>query len=168
MKIKLFILALVLVSALFGYSKEKTIRIAAIQLNVKVGELDGNLANAEKFIRQAFEQKADLVVLPEFFTTPAQGFPYTDKMLEAICPLDGKPAQLLKRLSKEYNGIVGGSFIAFHDKDVYNSFVLAFPDGKVFVHNKDYLFMGSGLSNPFFISNLSHFFYVSQYLRSYF
>jgi predicted amidohydrolase len=86
----------------------------------------------------AFEQKADLVVLPEFFTTPAQGFPFTDKMLEAICPLDGKPTQLLKKLAKEYNGIVGGSFIAFKDKDVYNSFVLAFPDGKVYVHNKDY------------------------------
>jgi len=138
MKISILIFTLFLMCALFGYSKEKTIRVAAVQLNVKVGELDANMANAEKFMRIAFEQKADLVVLPEFFTTPAQGFPYTDKTLEAICPLEGKPTQLLKKLAREYNGIVGGSFIAFKDKDVYNSFVLAFPDGKIFVHNKDY------------------------------
>ncbi|MBN1223329.1 MAG: carbon-nitrogen hydrolase family protein [Candidatus Aminicenantes bacterium] len=138
MKMKMLILMLLLMCALFGYSKEKTVRVAAVQLNCKVGELDANLTKAEKLIRQAFEQKAELVVLPEFFTTPAVGFPYTDKILEAICPLNGKPMQLLKKLSQEYNGIVGGSFVAFHGKDTYNSFVLAFPDGEVFVHNKDY------------------------------
>jgi len=128
-------------------SKEKSIRVAAIQMNCQLGELDTNLTNAEKFIREAFEQNAELVILPEFFTTPGYGFSYNPKVLEAVCPLNGKPMQLLKKLSQEYNGIVGGSFIAFHGKDTYNSFVLAFPDGMYFIHNKDY---PTGLENCYY------------------
>jgi predicted amidohydrolase len=138
MKNKHFILILVIVFLLVGCSKEKSIRVAAVQMNCQVGELDANLAKAEKLIREAFERDAELVVLPEFFSTIAVGFPYNQEILDAVCPLDGKPMQLLKKLSQEYDGIVGGSFLAFHGEDAYNSFVLAFPDGTHFVHNKDY------------------------------
>lgn len=138
MRAKYFILILMMVSLLIGCSRDRSIRVAAIQMHCQLGELDTNLANAEKFIRDAFEQNAELVVLPEFFTTVAVGFPYNPKVLEAVCPLEGEPMQLLKKLSREYNGVVGGSFLAFHGTDAYNSFVLAFPDGTYFVHNKDY------------------------------
>ena len=140
MKGKLFILIFFMLFMIVSCSKEKekSLRVAAIQMNSQLGELDANLAKAEKLIREAFEKNADLVVLPEFFTTPGYGFAYNPKVLEGVCPLDGKPMQLLKKLSKEYNGIVGGSFIALDGTDAYNSFVLAFPDGTHFVHNKDY------------------------------
>jgi predicted amidohydrolase len=124
--------------AMVGPAEARTIRIAVIQMNCKVGELDANLAAAEKFVRKAFEKKADMVILPEFFTTPGYGFPFDKKTVEAVQPLNGRPMQLLKKLAQEHKGIVGGSFLAFHDKDVFNSFVLAFPDGKTFFHNKDY------------------------------
>jgi predicted amidohydrolase len=55
-----------------------------------------------------------------------------------VCPLEGKPTGLLQRTAREYDGIIGGSFLAFHGEDTYNSFVLAFPDGTYVVHNKDY------------------------------
>lgn len=138
MKGKFLILTFVMLFLIVGCSKERSIRVAAIQMNSQLGELETNLATAEKLIREAFEQNAELVILPEFFTTPGYGFSYNPKVLEGVCPLDGKPMQMLKKLSQEYNGIVGGSFIAFHGKDAYNSFVLAFPDGTHFVHNKDY------------------------------
>jgi len=141
------ILTFVMLLFLLCCSKEKSIRVAAVQMNCQLGELDTNLTNAEKFIREAFEQNAELVILPEFFTTPGYGFSYNPKVLEAVCPLNGKPMQLLKKLSQEYNGIVGGSFIAFHGKDTYNSFVLAFPDGTYFIHNKDY---PTGLENCYY------------------
>lgn len=123
---------------LVGCSNKQTIRVAAVQLNCKVGELDANLANAEKFIRDAFEHDADLVILPEFFTTPGFGFPFHQKVLDAVEPLEGETMKLLKALSQEYNGIIGGSFLAFHGENTYNSFVLIFPDGNYYVHNKDY------------------------------
>jgi len=119
-------------------TQEKNLRVAAIQLHVKVGEFDANLENAEKHIRKAFEGGADLVLIPEFFTSPGFGFPFNQDIVDAIEPFEGKSLNMLISLSKEYNGIIGGSFLAFHGEAVHNSFVLVFPDGKYFVHNKDY------------------------------
>lgn len=147
MKGKFLILTFVMLFLIVGCSKERSIRVAAIQMNSQLSELETNLATAEKLIREAFEQNAELVILPEFFTTPGYGFSYNPKVLEAVCPLNGKPMQLLKKLSQEYNGIIGGSFIAFNGKDAYNSFVLAFPDGTHFIHNKDY---PTGLENCYY------------------
>lgn len=136
--IRLNIFMLVIVILTISCTNEKHIRVAAIQLHVKVGEFDANLKNAEKYIRKAFEGDADLVLIPEFFTSPGFGFPFDQKVVDATEPLEGKSLNLLRSLSKEYNGIIGGSFLAFHGENIYNSFVLVFPDGKYFVHNKDY------------------------------
>jgi len=114
---------------------KRTIRVAAIQMKAEIGDVDANLASAERLVRGAFEKGAEMVILPEFFTS---AMAYNPKMLEAVCPIDGKPMQLLKSLAKEYKGIVGGSFIALRDENAYNSFVLAFPDGNIFIHDKDY------------------------------
>jgi predicted amidohydrolase len=114
---------------------KRTIRVAAIQMEGEIGDVDANLASAERLVRGAFEKGAEMVILPEFFTS---AMAYNPKMLEAVCPIDGKPMQLLKSLAKEYKGIVGGSFIALRDENAYNSFVLAFPDGNIFIHDKDY------------------------------
>jgi predicted amidohydrolase len=139
MKKLYMVLPLVLIlCCMIGCSKSRTIRVAAIQMNCKLGELNTNLNSAEKLIRKAFEQRAELVILPEFFTSPAVGFSFNLKIVEATCPLNGKPMQLFKKLSQEYNGVVGGSFLAFHGEDIYNSFVLVFPDGTYYVHNKDF------------------------------
>lgn len=114
---------------------KRTIRVAAIQMKAEIGSVDANLASAERLVRGAFEKGAEMVILPEFFTS---AMAYNPKMLEAVCPIDGKPMQLLKNLAKEYKGIVGGSFIALRDENAYNTFVLAFPDGNIFIHDKDY------------------------------
>jgi predicted amidohydrolase len=112
-----------------------TIRVAAIQMKAKIGDVNANLTSAERLVRRAFEKGAQMVILPEFFTS---AMAYNPKMLEAVCPINGKPMQLLKSLAKEYKGIVGGSFIALREQNAYNSFVLAFPDGNIFIHDKDY------------------------------
>jgi len=114
---------------------KRTIRVAAIQMKAEIGGIDANLASAERLVREAFEKGGEMVILPEFFTS---AMAYNPKMLGAVCPIDGKPMQLLKSLAKEYKGIVGGSFIALRDENAYNSFVLAFPDGNIFIHDKDY------------------------------
>lgn len=75
------------------------------------------------------------MILPEFFTS---AMAVHHKMLDAARPLEGKPTQLLKSLAKEFNGVVGGSFLAIRDGHTYNTFVLADPNGTTFYHNKDY------------------------------
>lgn len=96
--------------------------------------VEANLKIAKRLAEQAFSEGADWVVLPEFFTS-AMGF--HEKMLDVGRPIDGKPMQLLKDLASKHNGVIGGSFIALRGDDSYNTFVLAFPDGTNYFHDKD-------------------------------
>jgi len=116
-------------------SRGRTIRVAAIQMQADFAEVDANLARTERLARDAFAEGAEWVILPEFFTTAIGVHP---RMLAAAQPLDGAPTQLLKNLAKEHRGVVGGSFIAVCGGQAYNTFVLAFPDGSTFFHDKDY------------------------------
>jgi predicted amidohydrolase len=111
------------------------LKVAAIQMSPKLGDAESNLNQAEQLIRAAMKKGAQWIALPEMFTSAA-GF-HTD-MLKAIRPIDGKPLKLLKRLAKEGNVVIGGSFLAQHHTGVFNTFVLVFPDGTVEQHNKDY------------------------------
>lgn len=100
----------------------------------ELGEVEANCEAAERLVREAFAGGAQWVVLPEFFTSAMAFHP---SLLAAARPADGEPLALLRRLAREYEGVVGGSFIALRGEDAFNSFVLAFPDGKTFVHDKD-------------------------------
>ena len=114
---------------------QQKLRVAAIQMVPRLGDVAANLEQAERLIRQAQEQKAEWIALPEMFTTAAAFHP---DMLSAIRPLDGAPAQLMKRLARQGNCVIGGSFIALRDGNAYNSFLLVFPDGSVEQHDKDF------------------------------
>ncbi|TFG23785.1 MAG: carbon-nitrogen hydrolase family protein, partial [Promethearchaeota archaeon] len=109
-------------------------KIAAIQMRAKFANVDENLKISEKLANNAFLAGAEMVILPEFFTT-AMGF--HPKMLDTARPIDGAPMQLLKNLASKYHGIIGGSFIAFRGEDCYNTFALVFPDGTIYFHDKD-------------------------------
>jgi predicted amidohydrolase len=129
------ILALVVVPFLHGCAGDASIRVAAIQMQAEFAEVESNLAAAERLVREAFDRGAEWVILPEFFTTAIGVHP---RMLDAARPLDGRPTQLLKSLAREYEGVVGGSFISIREGHSYNTFVLAFPDGSTYFHDKDY------------------------------
>ena len=112
----------------------QTIRVAAIQMEAELGEVDRNLERAERLVRRAFEQGAQWVILPEFFSSAIAFHP---KMLDAARPADGPPLDLLVSLAREYQGAVGGSFLARRGEHQYNTFALAFPDGRTVFHDKD-------------------------------
>ena len=105
------------------------------RLQPELGDIDANLENARQLVRQAFSHGAQWVVLPEFFTS---GIVFDDLLLTSYRPLNGEPMQLLKELAAEGNARVGGSYLAERNGNVYNTFVLALPDGQVFTHDKDF------------------------------
>ncbi|NVM56263.1 MAG: carbon-nitrogen hydrolase family protein [Candidatus Helarchaeota archaeon] len=109
-------------------------KIAAIQMMAEFADVEANLKIAKRLATQAFTDGAEWVILPEFFTS-AMG--YQKKMLDIAMPIDDKPMQLLNDLAIKYNGVVGGSFIALRGNESYNTFVLAFPDGNTYFHDKD-------------------------------
>ncbi len=114
----------------------ETTTVAAVQMGSHCGDMDANLEEAEHWVRYAIRRGARWVVLPEFFVSGMSYRP--DKMLDAIQPLDGEATQMLKRLAQEGHAFVGGTFLAKSRADVFNTFVLAAPDGRVFTHDKDF------------------------------
>jgi predicted amidohydrolase len=112
----------------------ETRKVAAIQMEPQLGAVDANLTQAEQLVREAAAKQAQLIVLPEMFTSAAA---FHEDIIKAIRPLDGKPAQLLKDLARQENTVVGGSFLAEDQGRVFNTFLLVMPDGTTVRHDKD-------------------------------
>lgn len=115
--------------------ESKQFTVAAVQMNVVLADVETNIKKAELLIDKAFLKGANMVILPEFFTS---GVAFNPVMLKAALPIDGRATELLLNKARQYNGIVGGSFLSIKsDGERYNTFVLAFPDGTYATHDKD-------------------------------
>ncbi len=113
----------------------KQIIAAAVQMNVVLADVGTNLRKAGLLIDEAFSKGAELVVLPEFFTS---GVAFTPLMMKAALPVDGKATELLLKKARQHSRMVGGSFLSIKpDHERYNTFLLAFPDGRYATHDKD-------------------------------
>ncbi len=112
-----------------------TLRVAAIQMVPKLGDVDANLAQAEQLVREAVRMGAEWIVLPEMFTSAVAFHPNT---VRAIRPMDAAPAALLKDLARTHLVTLSGSFLAHDGDQVVNAFLLAFPDGSTQRHDKDF------------------------------
>ncbi|MEE9416122.1 MAG: carbon-nitrogen hydrolase family protein [Acidimicrobiales bacterium] len=112
-----------------------TLRVAAIQPALRLGEVDWNLRRCETLVRAAVaEHDPDIVVLPEAMTSPN----VFDPVLRSVPrPIDGEPKALLEGLARELNCVVGGGFLAVRGSDAYQTFVVAEPDGATSMHDKD-------------------------------
>lgn len=112
-----------------------TVRVAAVQLEVVVGDVDRNLAACDLLVREAVASGARIVALPEFFTS---GAVFDEKVARSHLPFD-VGAAFLTGLSRELGVHLGGSFLC-RDADGHtrNAYVLADPDGSVLGrHDKD-------------------------------
>jgi predicted amidohydrolase len=113
----------------------RTVRIAAVQAQLALGEVERNLERIEDLIRDAHrEHDAQVVVVPEAMTSPNA---YSAKMRDVVRPVDGAPFQLLTRLARELDIVVAGGFLARRGDDAYGTYVLAEPDGRAHLHDKD-------------------------------
>lgn len=113
----------------------RTIKVAAVQPALVLGEVESNLRRIEDLIRDAHrEHHADVVLVPEACTSPNV---YSKLCRGAARPVDGAPMQLLRGLSRELGCVVGGGFLARRGGDTYGTFVVAEPDGRAHLHDKD-------------------------------
>lgn len=108
-------------------------KIAAIQLNATFADVKSNLILSENYIRQAALAGAELVLLPEFFTS-AIGF---SEQMRDVAMQNKQVLTLIKQWAAEYRVIIGGSYISFDGEDAFNLFNLVFPSGEIFEHKKD-------------------------------
>lgn len=110
-------------------------RVAAVQLEVVFGDIPANIAACESLAREAAHAGAEVIVLPEFFTTGAAFLP--DLATTGIAP-GGAATDMLRRVAREEGVRIGGSFLCRDDDgEVRNAFFLAGPDGLLGRHDKD-------------------------------
>lgn len=111
------------------------IECAAVQIAAEPGRLQANLQQVEQLAREAFQTGARLVALPEFFTSSLiTGAPTAEAVLPAG---DNDALDLLKALAREYQGVIGGSFLVAEQGEIYNRYHLVEADGSVHMHDKD-------------------------------
>lgn len=108
-------------------------KIVAIQLDAKFADVRSNLISSEGLIKQACSLGAELVLLPEFFTS-AIGF---SKQMLNVPSLNKQVHDLLTKWAAEYNIIIGGSYLSLENNNVYNLFELVFQNGETYQHKKD-------------------------------
>jgi predicted amidohydrolase len=112
------------------------IRVAALQIEAEVGNLDANLELCERYANRAAAAGAEWIVLPEFFSS---GVAYRPELAQNAPPPDGAPTLLLQELAHRHGAHVGGStLVRDEDGHVRNAFFLAGPDGELRGrHDKD-------------------------------
>ncbi|MCA2245057.1 carbon-nitrogen hydrolase family protein [Mycobacterium sp. WUMAC-067] len=111
------------------------LRVAAVQLEPVVGDVEANLDRAERLARRAADEGAEVIVLPEFFTT---GMAFLAQVGGGALPEDGAATEMITRVASDKRVMVGGSFLCRgSDGDVRNAFLLAGPDGLIGRHDKD-------------------------------
>jgi N-carbamoylputrescine amidase len=104
-----------------------TIRVAAIQMESRDGQIEANLKHATSLVNDAAAKGAKLILLPEFMPT---GYTYTRAIWDAAEPGHGPTVQWLLENSRKLGVWMGASFLEAEGEDFYNTFVLATPDGK--------------------------------------
>jgi len=109
------------------------LRVAAVQMESAVGRVEANLARAARLVEQAAGQGAELVVLPELFST---GYEYTDDNFVRVEPLDGRTGTWIVDTARRLGVHLVGTFPAWVDGQAYITALLAAPSGERWFYRK--------------------------------
>lgn len=113
------------------------LRIALAQINVTVGDLEGNASKIEASMRQAHAEGAHLVCLPELALT---GYPPEDLLLKpGFVAANLRKLEELIRVSTSLPGLT--SVIGFVDRehDIFNAAAVIYEGRLVGIYHKHYL-----------------------------
>jgi N-carbamoylputrescine amidase len=97
-------------------------------MRAEPGQVQDNLARAAVLIEEAASKGARLIALPE---GAASGYAMKRSMWDVAEPLDGPTVQWLTSLSRKLGVYLGTGLVEADGEDIYNSYVLAGPDGSV-------------------------------------
>lgn len=95
---------------------QKTIRVAAVQFTIALGDIEKNLCHVEAALRRLAGEGVELAVLPEMWSC---GFAYRE-----LNALAGRTPELVARmseLSRELSMVIVGSLPEAHGEKVYNT-----------------------------------------------
>lgn len=108
--------------------QDRTIKVAAVQMESANGDITGNLARAGHWSEEAAHRGAELVLLPELFST---GFELNEHAWQCAEPQGGPTEHWLADTARRQGFHIGGSYLEARGEDFYNTFALAAPDGRI-------------------------------------
>lgn len=106
----------------------RIVTVAAVQMESRNGDVAGNLARAERWSDEAARRGAELVLLPELFST---GFELNDHAWHSAEPQGGPSERWLAETARRHGLHIGGSYLEARGDDFFNTFALAAPDGSI-------------------------------------
>jgi N-carbamoylputrescine amidase len=104
--------------------KPHLLRLAAIQMVSANGRIAENLARVGQWAEQAARQGAELVLLPELFST---GFEINANAWSAAEPQGGPTERWLTETARRHGFYIGGSYLERRGDDFFNTFALSGP-----------------------------------------
>jgi N-carbamoylputrescine amidase len=111
-----------------GHREVRVIRIAGLQLAPHPGVIAANLEHATTWVEEAARRRAQLVVLPELYSS---GYFLTRDIWDSAEPSDGPTVRWLKSTARRLSIYLGSGFLAVEGDHFINTFVLCGPDGEV-------------------------------------
>lgn len=104
----------------------RRLRLAVVQAPGAPGA--GHLNLVGDLVRQAAAQGAELVLLPELFSSP---FHFDPAVWQWATPRDGEIEQFLRATAREAGVYLGGSYLEVRGEDFFNTFALASPAAEI-------------------------------------
>ncbi len=127
------------------------IRAAAVQFNHAPGDKAANMARVRAFVADAAGRGVDLLAFPEMCLTGywhVRNLTYDE--VDALAePLpDGPSTQTLLALARDHGMTLGAGLIErADDAALYNTYVVAMPDGRVARHRKLHCFISEHMAS---------------------
>jgi predicted amidohydrolase len=127
------------------------IRAASVQFRHHAGDKDYNLERVRSFVAEAARDHVDVIVFPEMCVT---GYWHVrslsraeiEELAERVPA--GVSSQELLRLAAEHDMTIGAGLIEVGDDgELYNTYVVAMPDGRVASHRKIHCFVSEHMSS---------------------
>lgn len=111
-----------------------TVRVAAVQFEGLAGDVEENLRRLVPLIDEAVRAGAQVIALPEFFTSPIV---FRPEVHDCVLPPENPAVDLLREVAARHGVTIGGSMLVADRGEVYNRYHLVEADGAVHVHDKD-------------------------------
>lgn len=113
-------------------------KIAGIQMDVKLGDIEFNLDRIDAFTAEAAGQGASLIVFPECAVT-GYCFESLEEAMQFAQPIPGPITDRLHSIANRENVHVVAGMLEQHGNELFNVCVGASPDGNVSTYRKTHL-----------------------------
>jgi predicted amidohydrolase len=129
----------------------KDIRVASVQFEHAAGDKEANFNKIRSFVEKAARQRVEMIAFPECCIT---GYWHLRRLsreeLTALAEpvFDGPSSQTLVSLAKEYKMTIGAGLVEIaEDGTLYNTYVVAMPNGECQRHRKIHCFINEHMAS---------------------